>query len=62
MSEQEEIKLYDRIKANVRQTQKTLFERKAKLGEMVAIADSNGKSIVVSAEDALMRLKSIDKQ
>lgn len=53
MSEQEEIKLFERIRDNIRQAQKTLFERKAKLGESIVIADENGNPIVVKAEDYL---------
>lgn len=42
MSEQEEIKLFERIRENIQQTQINLFERKAKLGESIVIADENG--------------------
>lgn len=62
MSEQEEIKLFDRIRQNIRQTQKALFERKAKLGEPVVVADADGMPLIVSASEALRRLESIDKQ
>lgn len=61
MSEQEEIKLFERIKENVRQTQRALFERKAKLGESVVVADANGQPLVVSAEEALKLLENIEK-
>lgn len=53
MSEQEEIRLFERIRENIRQTQKKLFERKAKLGENVVIADENGHPITITAEDFL---------
>lgn len=53
MSEQEEIKLFERIRENIQQAQKKLFERKAKLGETVVIADENGKPVTVKAEDLL---------
>lgn len=53
MSEQEEIKLFERIRENIQQTQKRLFERKAKLGESVVISDDNGQPIIVPAEDLL---------
>lgn len=56
MSEQEEIRLYDRIKENIRQTQRALFERKAKLGEPVVIADADGQPLIISAEEALRRM------
>mgnify|MGYP000477694143 CR=1 FL=1 len=62
MSEQEEIKLFERIKENIRQTQKTLFERKAKLDEPVVVADNNGEPIVVTAQEALKRLEAIAKK
>lgn len=55
MSEQEEIKLFERIRENIQQAQEKLFERKAKLGESVVIADENGQPITVSAEDYLKR-------
>lgn len=53
MSEQEEIKLFERIRENIQQTQRELFERKAKLGENVVIADENGQPVTVKAEDFL---------
>lgn len=53
MSEQEEIKLFECIRENIQQAQKKLFERKAKLGETVVIADENGKPVTVKAEDLL---------
>lgn len=45
--------MFERIRDNIRQAQKTLFERKAKLGESIVIADENGNPIVVKAEDYL---------
>jgi hypothetical protein len=56
MSEQEEIKLFERIRENIQQTQRKLYERKAKLGESVIIADSKGQPISVSAEEVLRRI------
>lgn len=58
MSEQEEIKLFERIRENIRQTQRKLFERKAKLGENVVVADSDGMPLIISAEEALRRMSS----
>lgn len=58
MSEQEEIKLFERIRENIQQAQRQLFERKAKLGESVVIADENGMPITVSAEEVLRTLDS----
>lgn len=56
MSENEEIKLYDRILETIRQTQRELYIRKAKLGEPVVIGDDQGRPIVVPAEVALARM------
>lgn len=53
MSEQNKINLSDRITEGIRKAQKNLFERKAKLGEYVVIADENGKPVTVKAEDLL---------
>ena len=53
MSEQEKITLFNRIGDGIREAQRRLFERKAKLGETVIIADANGQPIEVSAEEAL---------
>lgn len=55
MSEQEEIKLFERIRKNIQQAQRELFERKAKLGESIVIADDNGQPVIVKAEDYLKR-------
>lgn len=55
MSEQDKINLSDRITEGIRKAQKNLFERKAKLGETVVIADENGKPVIIKAEDFLKR-------
>ena len=55
MSEQEEIMLFERIRENIRETQRKLFERKAKLGESIVIADENGQPVTVKAEDFIKR-------
>lgn len=55
MSEQEEIKLFERIRENIQQAQRKLFERKAKLGESIVITDEKGQPITVKAEDFLKR-------
>ena len=52
MSEQEEIKLFDRIHQGIVSAQKRMLERKMKLGEQVVIADANGQPIKVTAEEA----------
>ncbi len=56
MSEQEEIKLFSRISEGIQTAQRRLFERKAKLGEPVIVADADGLPIRISAEDAMRRL------
>lgn len=53
MSEQEKIKLYARLSEAMKRTTKTLLERKAKLGEKVVIADSDGNPMEVDANEAL---------
>ena len=53
MSEQDKINLSDKITEGIRKAQRKLFERKARLGENVVIADENGKPIIVKAEDML---------
>lgn len=55
MSEQEEINLFKRIRENIQQAQRELFERKAKLGESIVIADDNGQPVIIKAEDYLKR-------
>lgn len=55
MSEQEEIKLFERIRKNIQQAQRELFKRKAKLGESIVIADENGQPVIIKAEDYLKR-------
>lgn len=55
MSEQEEIKLFEVIREGIRKAQKEMLIRKAKLGEEVVIANSEGQPIAVSAEEALRR-------
>lgn len=56
MSEQEEIELFERIVENIRQAQRKLFERKAKLGEDIVIADENGQPLIIKAEDYLKQI------
>lgn len=53
MSEQEEIKLADKILQSIRKAQRKMIERKAKLGEQVVIADNNGQPLQINADDAL---------
>lgn len=53
MSEQEEIRLFERIRENIANAQRKMMIRKAKLGENVIIADDEGNPFEISAEDAL---------
>lgn len=55
MSDQDKINLSDRITEGIRKAQRELFERKAKLGESIVIADENGQPVIVKAEDYLKR-------
>lgn len=56
MSEQESIILFSKISEGIREAQRRLFERKAKLGETVITADAQGRPCEISAEEALRRL------
>ena len=51
MSEQE----FDRIGDGIREAQRRLYERKAKLGEKVVVADSDGAPYEIPAQEALRR-------
>lgn len=62
MSEQEEIDFFRRIRENIAKAQRALYERKAKLGEPVVIADENGQPLVVPAEVALRRFDSEEQK
>ena len=55
MSEQDKIELSDRITEGIRKAQRKLYERKAKLGENIVIADENGDPLVIKAADYLKR-------
>lgn len=55
MLEQEKIILSEKIINGIRKAQRELFERKAKLGESIVIADEDGKPIIIKAEDYLKR-------
>lgn len=53
MSEEEEIKTFERIRESISEAQRLMVERKAKLGETIIIADSEGKPIEIPASEAL---------
>lgn len=53
MSEQEKLTLYSRLSEAMMRATLKMLERKAKLGEKVVIADSNGNPIEIEASAAL---------
>lgn len=53
MSEQEEIKLFDKISEGLKQSYEALLRRKAALGQDMVIADADGQPIVVAAKELL---------
>lgn len=62
MSEQEEIKLFQNIRKGILEAQRRLFERKAKLGENVVVADADGQPVTITAQEALRRMNSSDRK
>ncbi len=57
MSEKERIIFGNKIISNILKAQRELYQRKAKLGETVVIADAEGRPITVPAEEALKLLE-----
>lgn len=57
MSEQEEIILFERISEGIKEAQRRLFEKKAKLGENIIIADADGKPVEIPASEALRNIQ-----
>lgn len=55
MSEQEEIKLFEKISDGLKQSYEALLRRKAALGQDMVIADADGNPIVVPAKELLER-------
>ena len=53
MSEQEELKLFDKIEKGLRQSFENLLRRKAALGQDMVFADENGLPRTVPAREAL---------
>lgn len=45
--------MFDNISETIREAQRKLFERKARLGENIVIVDENGRPIVIKAEEYL---------
>lgn len=60
MSKQDKIRVSDMITTAIRKAQRELYERKAKLGENVVVADANGMPVTISAEEALRRINKAD--
>lgn len=58
MSEQEEIKLFEKISEGLKQSYESLLHRKAALGQDMVIADADGNPIVVPAVDLLAKRES----
>lgn len=56
MSEQERKDLFRMIGEGILKAQRKLYERSAKLGEQVVVADENGQPIYISGEEALQRM------
>ncbi|MDE6927369.1 hypothetical protein [Paramuribaculum intestinale] len=63
MNEKDEIKLFDDIREGILEAQREMLMRKAKLGELVVVADENGVPYSISADEALRLLdkSSFDK-
>ena len=55
MSEEERLKLGNKIIEGIWEAQRKLYERKARLGERVVIADGGGMRVESSGEEALRR-------
>lgn len=53
MSEQEEINLYEKVSAGLKQSYDALLRRKAALGQDMVIADENGMPLIVPASKLL---------
>lgn len=49
--------LFSRISEGIQTAQRRLYERKAKLGEKVIVADKHGSPIEITAEEALRLAK-----
>lgn len=49
--------LFEKISEGIKEAQRRLFERKAKLGENIIIADADGKPIEIPASEALQQFQ-----
>lgn len=54
MSEQEELKLFEKIDKGLSESFENLLRRKAALGQDMVFADENGQPRIVPAKDALI--------
>lgn len=57
MSEREEMILFERISKGIKEAQRRMLERKAKLGENIIIADADGQPIEIPASEALQQIQ-----
>lgn len=55
MSEQEKINLSKRLEEGILEAHRRLFERKAKLGEPIVVADDNGLPGLITGDEVLRR-------
>ena len=62
MSEQEEIRLFDKISNGLKQSYETLLKRKAAIGKDMVIADASGQPVVVPAADLLAKREEKNKR
>lgn len=53
MSEQEELKLFEKIEKGLLESYENLLRRKAALGQDMVFADENGQPRIVPAREAL---------
>ena len=58
MSEQEELKLYEKINKGLKQSFENLLRRKAALGQDMVFADADGMPRIVPAREALIEYES----
>lgn len=58
MSEQDEIKLFDKIEKGLKQSYENLLRRKAALNQDMVFADEEGNPYIVPARDALLDYES----
>lgn len=62
MSEQEELKLFEKINKGLSESFENLLRRKAALGQDMVFADENGQPRIVPAREALEEYKNASKR